>query len=120
MSLKLVLSSKEILDKKFSFTNDGYNPFDVDEYLDKVIEDYKLVEENLLVKQEEIQILEERIKSLISENDILNSELNNYKKRFEGLKTDENVSINNIDYLQRISKLETALWKVGVDPKKIK
>ena len=42
--LKLKLTSKEILNKIFPPSDRGYNAFSVDEFLDKVLEDYRTVE----------------------------------------------------------------------------
>ncbi len=46
MAIKLVLSSKEILNKTFKVAPKGYNAFEVDEFLDKILRDYKTIESN--------------------------------------------------------------------------
>ena len=51
MAIKLKLNSKEILEMKFPNVPRGYDPLYVDEYLDKVIRDYKQWKQTILWKQ---------------------------------------------------------------------
>ena len=44
MPLKLKLTSDVILNKEFQGSTPGYNPLQVDEYLDRIIKDYRVVE----------------------------------------------------------------------------
>ena len=52
MGIKLFLSSEQILNHCFAAVPKGYDPLDVDEYLDRIIADYRTVESNLLIKVE--------------------------------------------------------------------
>ena len=64
MSIKLLLTSKEILEKQFRGAPRGYDPLEVDEFLDKVLADYHKVEENDLVGKKEIESLNTKDNSI--------------------------------------------------------
>ena len=64
MAIKLKLNSEEILQTKFPNVPRGYDPLYVDEYLDKIIRDYRLVEENYLVDNSEIDAYKDKIYAL--------------------------------------------------------
>ena len=52
MAIKLVLSSEEIGNKVFKGVPRGYDPYEVDKFLDSIIADYEKVETNYLASQE--------------------------------------------------------------------
>lgn len=115
MEIKLKLTSDSIYDKTFTPVKTGYDCKEVDEYLDVVMSDYKLVEENLesyskLKKQ--YQNLQDRVTKLEAENSLLK----------ENSKDDsvQSTSTNNLELLKRISKLEKALKGAGIDPIKVR
>ena len=121
MELKLNKSSNEILDKKFDVQPRGYNALDVDEYLDKIIKDYQLVENNYLMSKDEIDALKSRIKEL--EDMVKNLEIANTKlqARFSNIKDSDSVSLDNINILKRIHALENYIFHHdGIDPNTIK
>jgi len=120
MDVKLVLSSKALLEKVFTFSNNGYDAYQVDEFLDRIINDYKIVENNLLITKESINIYTDRIEVLTKENNELKAELEIYKKKYDGISDSKNVTNENLEYIKRISLLEKALYKQGIDPTKIK
>ncbi len=113
-------SSKSILDKVFPSSEKGYDPYEVDSFLDEIILDYQLLEQNGYITQARYASLVEDIARLREENKNLKIELESYKKRFDGISSTKNVSKENIDYLTRISKLEKALFDLGIDPASIK
>ena len=118
--VRLSLNSQIILDKKFSKETNGYNALHVDEFLDRIIKDYKLVESNCLMSKQRIDALNEEINKLKKENErlaILNA---SYASKLEGIKDASKVNSNNIELLQKISALEKRLWKEGIDPSTIK
>ena len=112
-------NSKTLLDVKFSKNVKGYDALEVDETLDQVIEDYAHYEKENASNILTIKKLSERVKEL--EEDALEKEIEikKLKKQVDSIPNDPNVSRQNIQYLQRISALENALYKRGVDPKKI-
>lgn len=120
MAIKLNLSAKEILDVKFPNVPRGYDPLMVDEYLDKIIRDYKNVEANKLLEAKEIENLENKINDLEKKNEILEIELNKYKARLKDIHENDNVTTENIDLVKRINQLEKFLYNHGYMPEQIK
>ena len=120
MAIKLKLNSKEILEMKFPNVPRGYDPLYVDEYLDKVIRDYKTVEANYLVETNDIDSLKDRIAALEKENNELKIENEKYASRLKDINENDNVSADNIDLVRRINQLEKFLYKHGYMPDQIK
>ncbi len=119
-TLTLCLSSKEILDKVFSSSPRGYSPLEVDAYLDKILSDYRLVENNVLLekteqdmKDKKISELQEKIKALEIENSKLNSIVS-------GISPSQGVTTDNIKLLKRIDALERYINKLGYNAKSIR
>ncbi len=54
MAIKLVLSSEQIGNKIFKGVPRGYDPYEVDKFLDQVIMDYERVEGNYLMGKAEV------------------------------------------------------------------
>lgn len=118
--MKLSLTSFDILNKTFTSSPRGYSPFEVDEYLDKILLDYRLIETNQLISKKEldekemkIKDLEEKVKSLEIENGKLSS-------KFKNIKDSDNVTSDNINLIQRINVLEKWIYNHGGNPKNIK
>lgn len=120
MAIKLVMTSKLILDKTFPGAPRGYDPFLVDEFLDSIIKDYLTIESNVLASKEEIDSLEKKINKLELENHKLEIELGKYKERFANIKESDNVTHDNMDLLKKINKYETFIYKMGYNPQTIK
>lgn len=120
MTTKLNLNSKELLDHVFTISNNGYNSLEVDSFLDTIIRDYRFIEDNVLISKSAFELMERKISEYEMKNRELEIENKRYKARFEGLKTDENVSLDNLDLLKRIRSLEKFLWKEGYNPNNIK
>ena len=120
MAIKLKLNSKEILETKFPNVPRGYDPLYVDEYLDRIIRDYKLVESNYLVEKNVIDSLKEKIATLEKENEKLKIENEKYASRLKDINDNDNVNAGNIDLVRRINQLEKFLYKHGYMPDQIK
>ncbi len=121
MELKLQLNSQKIMDKEFPGKKPGYDPLQVDEFLDMVINDYNKVEQYvsdvnkvIIELQKTCKIYKDRLDNAEVQNEILNEKLSNISDN------DSNVSLSNIDLLKKISLLEQALYKAGIDPNSIK
>jgi len=119
MGPQLKLDSNKILHKQFEGSKPGYNCLQVDAFLDSVISDYEMFD--LYVKNSE-----EKMEKLNSLNEMLVKRLNKAEadlalanEKVKIIADNDNASINNLDLLKRISALETALFKLGVDPKTI-
>ncbi len=120
MAIKLVLTSKEILQKVFPISPKGYDAFEVDEYLDRVLKDYQTIENNCLMETREIEQLKKRIEELEKENQQLSIENSKYKNRFANVKEDDKVNENNIHLIKKINAYEKFLWNHGFNPSTIK
>ena len=55
MAIKLVLSAEQIGNKIFKGVPRGYDPYEVDKFLDQIIMDYERVESNYLASSTEIE-----------------------------------------------------------------
>lgn len=120
MAIKLNLTSKEILDEVFPGAPRGYDPLVVDQYLDKIINDYLLVESNELMQKEEIDNLRNEIQTLKEENYRLNVENGKFKNRFGDIKEGVEISKDNVELLRKIARYEKLLYSHGIDFDEIK
>ena len=112
-------NSKTLLDVKFDKNVKGYDALQVDETLDQVIEDYSLYEKQSALDKNAIQKLEKEnseLKERIRNNEI---EIKRLSNLVDSIPNSPDVNRSNIEYLRRISKLENALYKRGVDPNKL-
>lgn len=119
MADKLNYTSKSLLEVEFTKNVRGYDPLQVDQTLDKVIEDLSHYERFKEETIPYIQTLERNIydlKEKIKDNEVEIAKLNN---RLSNIKDDTNVSKENMALLKRITTLENALYKLGKDPSKL-
>jgi len=119
MALELKLDSNKILHKQFEGTKPGYNALQVDSFLDTVISDYQSMEKF-------VSDSEEKINELNTLNSMLNKRLSQSEancavmsEKLKNISDNDKASLNNLDLLKRISALEQALFKLGVDPNSI-
>ena len=112
-------NSKSLLDVKFDKNVKGYDALQVDETLDQVIEDYEVYDKKIAQDKKTIDELKAELSKV--KEDLFNAEVEakKYKNIVDSIPNDPNVSKQNIVYLKRIADLEAALYKKGVDPKKI-
>ena len=120
MAIKLVLSSEEISQKVFKGVPRGYDPYEVDKYLDLVLADYERVEENFLLSKAEVEALKKKIQSLEDAKKNLELELGRYKTKYSNVKPTDSVNDENLNLIKRINALETFLWQNGFNPINIK
>ncbi len=101
---KLNLTPEEILNFEPKVDFKGYSAAEVDEFLDKVLEDYQIMEEN-------VQELLDLVASLQDEV----AELKNQKVELEGKNRVFDLSnttvYSSVDILKRISRLEETVYK---------
>lgn len=116
----IVLDSKKVVDKAFSASVKGYRTLEVDEFLDIVAEDYDTFFSQIDKFNKEIDSLKKTINNLTKQNYDLEAKLALYQNKVSVIDDDLKVSRSNLDLLNRIQKLENALYKAGIDPTKIK
>ena len=101
---RILLTSREILEKEFKIDTRGYRPQEVDRFLDMVIKDYE--EMNSIIKE-----LEREKKQLVEDNIALKQEIRNLKTKIDVLAESDNLgATSNADVLRRISKLEKIIY----------
>ena len=121
MAVKLFLNSQSIYNHVFPVTSkNSYDATEVDKFLDVIIQDYRLVEASTLIPTKEYEAMKTKIKLLEKEKRTLEVELEKYKVRFANIKSDDNVTTDNIEYISRINALERVLWANGFNPDTIK
>ena len=120
MAIKLVLTAEQIGNKIFKGVPRGYDPYEVDKFLDQIILDYERVESNYLATQTEIDALKKRITTLEGEKAELEIELGKFKSKYSKIKPTDNVTDDNINLIKRINTLEKFLWQNGFNPNTIK
>lgn len=101
---RIVLTSRDILEKEFKIDTRGYRPQEVDRFLDMVIKDYE--EMNAIIRD-----LEREKKQLVEDNIQLKQEVRNLKTKIDVLaEADGSGNSSNVDVLRRISKLEKIIY----------
>ena len=121
MAVKLFLNSQAIMNHVFPLiSKNAYDATEVDKFLDVIIQDYRLVETNVLILKKEYDSLKEKNRALENEKRNIQIELEKYKAKFANIKSAEGVTIDNLEYVQRIGALEKYLWAHGVNPDTIK
>lgn len=101
---RVVLTSRDILEKEFKIDTRGYRPQEVDRFLDMVIKDYE--EMNSIIRE-----LEREKKQLVEDNIALKQEIRNLKTKIDVLAESDNLgATSNADVLRRISKLEKIIY----------
>ena len=100
---KLNLTPEEILDKQFNVDFKGYDPAEVDAFLDTVLDDYQIMEANVQQLLDTVSTLQEKVKELTSKN----IELESKKMVFDLSST---TSYSSVDLLKRVSRLEEIVY----------
>ncbi len=118
--MKLQLSQKDILNKKFKKNTLGYDADEVDSFLDKILEDYESI-------YSEIDTLNAEIISLKRDKETLKANLRDkdqaisiQKSKNFAINTSQDSSLDNLELLQKCSAYEKKLYQLGVDPNKVK
>lgn len=99
----LNLTPEQILNNEFSVEFKGYSPTEVDAFLDQILEDYQISEDNTQELLDLIASLQDQIKKLNSK--II--ELEGKQKAFDISNT---TSYSSVDILKRISRLEEEVY----------
>ena len=101
---RIVLTSRDILEKEFKIDTRGYRPQEVDRYLDIIIKDYEEMKSI-------INDLERDKKELLEDNIRLKQEIRNLRTKIEVLTENNNEgNSSNADVLRRLSNLEKYIY----------
>lgn len=122
MEKKTNYTKEELLNKEFSVAVKGYNPLEVDQVLDKIIEDYEKFEKNKSNSSVDVDELLIQIKVLKEENESLKEELEKERNKWKYISKDhKDIHLDNYELLLRIGKLEMYIHdKLGINPEDIK
>ena len=113
------LTAKDILDKIFTPNGKGYDPDEVDDFLDQIVRDYQAYDKYIQDAQAYIQSLETQLRRAKEDNHEQSISLAKAENRVKGIKDTDQVNSTNAQLLQYIDRLEKALYARGVDPKKL-
>ena len=97
---RVQLTPQEILDKDFKVDVRGFNPKEVDQFLDVIIGDYEEFIKIIKEKDVEISELQEEIMSLKAEIRSLKTNIEIAKRR----------EVTNLDIIKRLSQLEKIVY----------
>ncbi|GEQ37178.1 MAG: cell division regulator GpsB [Tetragenococcus halophilus] len=103
----ITYTTKDILQQEFKTKMRGYDPVEVDEFLDGVIKDYEAYNKEILTLQEENDRLNAKIAQL-SKNQATNS-------RNQSESTSKSQTVTNFDILKRLSNLEKEVFGKKLD-----
>lgn len=116
MTIKLLLDSNKIYHKVFEGTKPGYDALQVDSFLDIVIKDYETMETYVRESNQELDELNNKVKMLNEQLTKVEAENVNLKKKMGDIAANSETSLSNLEHLKRISALEKALAKAGINP----
>ena len=117
--MKTKQTSETLLNKKFKAAEKGYDPLEVDVVFDEIIEDYKLFEKELNNSNAKCEKQEKDIEELKKQLRKIEVEIAEVKKQYGAFPKDGGVSRDNVKLLRKIDIYERALYKKGIDPKKL-
>ena len=100
---RVQLTPQEILDKDFKVDVRGFNPKEVDQFLDVIIGDYEEFIKIIKEKDTEISELQEEIMNL-------KAEIRSLKTNLDIAKSGEKREVTNLDILKRLSQLEKTVY----------
>ncbi len=119
MKNSVMLDSKKILDKTFNVAVKGYRALEVDEFLDIVADDYDKFNEEIEKLKKNYELLKTKNDSLFKQMSDLETKNAILSNKISSIGENTAVSLSNLDLLNRIKKLESELYKAGIDPTKI-
>lgn len=101
---RVILTSKDILEKDFKIDTRGYRPQEVDKFLDIIIKDVE--EYNAIIREQE-----EEKRELTQDNMKLKQEVRRLRTKLEAIsEVPTNGGTNHSDLLRRLSNLEKIIY----------
>ena len=116
MPVKLLLDSNKIYHKVFEGTKPGYDALQVDSFLDIVIKDYDTFANYVTTTDQALAAMQTKVDMLTEQLNKAETENASLKAKLGDVSSNDDVSLNNLELLRRISNLEKALSKAGINP----
>lgn len=116
--MKLLLTSKDILNKEFTKNVKGYDALEVDNFLDLILKDYKIIDNVVENLNGQITNLKKANQDL--ENELETLKISAVKKAKQTFVVNDYSRLDNLELLKKISLYENKLYELNVDPSKIK
>lgn len=101
---RLNLTAQQICDKQFNSDFKGYNPTEVDSFLDVILEDYDSFEQ--IIKD-----LKGEIERLKADRTNLQAQLIELQGQQRASSNQTNASTSQLDIIKRLSRLEEIVYK---------
>jgi DivIVA domain-containing protein len=120
--MKKNLTSELILKKKFSPDMKGYNGHEVDSFLDQILEDYRQIETFIKLELPRLNNQEQLVQSLKKRISDLEIQVADMKDKVSVINANKTVEINQDNFLlvKKLGIYEKELFKLGIDPNKLK
>jgi DivIVA domain-containing protein len=120
--VKKQLTAEAILQKKFLADVKGYAALEVDQFLDIIVKDYQAIELFLSQTLPKLEMNEKLVQTLQQKLHNLEIEASDLRDKVAVIKKNETVEINqsNFHLIKRLGLLEKELYKLGIDPNKLK
>ena len=118
MANKLNYDSKSLLNIKFSPDQKGYDSLEVDQTLDKVIQDYQTLNASINELSNKFEKQKGKTDELKAEVDRLTFELASLQKKFDALKKVSNINDDNYTLVNKVAAYERVLHRKGINLKK--
>ena len=99
----LVYSPKDILQQEFKTKMRGYDPLEVDEFLDNIIKDYETYSKELLALQEENDRLSAKVAQLSKTQGAAQT-------RVQQTEVPKSAAVTNFDILKQHQTLNVSIW----------
>ena len=114
------LNAEKILHQTFTPNVKGYDPDQVDEFLDQVGADYLAFDKYYRESKKYIVELESRLRKVKEASNEMELELAKLRARVAGIKEGETFTSENIEIIQRCRRYEQELYRMGIDPNTLK
>lgn len=105
----LIYNPKEILQKEFKSKMRGYDPIEVDEFLDNVIKDYEAFNKEILSLQEENSRLTAKLEQASKVSQTMPTRSGGMQE------APKSAAVTNFDILKRLSNLEREVFGKKLD-----
>lgn len=110
------LDADKVFKKKFKAKSGGYDALEVDEFFDLVRADYEI----MLQIEKELQAAKAKNDKQQAKIVDLEAQYVQYKKKVEELERLLSKGGTAVENLRKIDRYERQLWKMGIDPSKLK